>query len=66
RAIPGVIGVERDGAEGGYVVEMEGERDVREAIAARIVGQGWGLMEMRPLTLSLEEVFIRIVREEPA
>ncbi len=67
RAIPGVLSVVREaGQDGTFIVETEGERDLREEIAARAVGQGWGLLEMRPVTLSLEDIFIRIIRGEAA
>ena len=64
-AIDGVVGVKRDdGAPGAFVVETERGRDVREELGARAVGEGWGLLEMRPLTPSLEEIYIGIVRGE--
>jgi ABC-2 type transport system ATP-binding protein len=67
RAVPGVQAVRRgDGADDGWIVEMDGGRDAREEIAARAVQQGWGLLEMRPITLSLEDIFIRIIRGEAA
>ncbi len=67
RGLPGVLAVTRDpGGDGAWLVESDGARDVREEIAALAVGQGWGLLEMRPLTLSLEEIFIRIIRGEAA
>jgi gliding motility-associated transport system ATP-binding protein len=67
RSIPGVLSVRReDGQDDAFVVETEGTRDVREEIAARAVQQGWGLVEMRPITLSLEDIFIRIIRGEAA
>jgi ABC-2 type transport system ATP-binding protein len=63
--LPGVVAVLRDeGTRDGFVVEFDGARDPREAIAARAVERGWGLLEMRPLTLSLEDIFIRIIRGE--
>ena len=66
-SIAGVAKVERDdGQEGGFVVEMAEGRDAREEIAARAVAEGWGLLEMRPITLSLEEIFIRIIQGEAA
>ncbi|MCZ6697255.1 MAG: ATP-binding cassette domain-containing protein [Acidobacteria bacterium] len=65
RAIPGVLNVvQEEGGEGAFVVESAGDRDVREEIARRSVEGGWGLHEMRPLTLSLEEIFIRIIQGE--
>jgi gliding motility-associated transport system ATP-binding protein len=67
RSIQGVKSVGRDGAaEGLLVVEVEPGRDVREEIASRAVSQGWGLLELRPITESLEEIFIRIIRGEAA
>src|SRR6266850_2322053 len=67
RSIPGVLHVTREeGREGSWLVETEGTRDAREEIAARAVSQGWGLLELRPVTLSLEDIFIRIIRGEAA
>jgi ABC-2 type transport system ATP-binding protein len=37
---------------------------VRKAIAAAVVGHGWGLVEVRPLAMSLEDLFVRLVTEE--
>ena len=64
RSVPGVLAVTRQ--DGDFVVETEGTRDVREEIARAAVTQGWGLLEMRTITLSLEDIFIRIVRGEEA
>lgn len=67
REVPGVLAVGRDvGGDGAWIVEYSGDRDPREAIAARAVERGWGLLEMRTLTLSLEDIFIRIIRGEAA
>jgi ABC-2 type transport system ATP-binding protein len=67
-ALESVPGVQRavadDGAAGGFTVEMKEGLDAREAIAGLAVQRGWGLLEMRPLTMSLEEIFIRIIRGE--
>jgi hypothetical protein len=30
------------------------------------VNQGWGLLELRPLRMSLEEIFLQLTTEEPA
>ncbi len=64
---PGVLKVEpQEGVAGGFVVTMTEGQDAREAIAALAVARGWGLLEMRPLNLSLEDIFIRIIRGEAA
>ena len=48
----------------GYEVDSETGRDVRRELAAAIVGRGWGLLEMRPMRLSLEEIFLHVTTEE--
>jgi ABC-2 type transport system ATP-binding protein len=64
---PGVVKVEpQEGIAGGFLATMADGQDAREAIAALAVARGWGLLEMRPLTLSLEDIFIRIIRGESA
>jgi ABC-2 type transport system ATP-binding protein len=50
----------------GYEVDSEAGRDVRRELAAAIVGRGWGLLELRPMRLSLEEIFLQVTTEEAA
>ncbi len=66
RAIDHVTQVDRvkDGATATYVVESAPGTDTRERIAAAVVGGGFGLLELRPVGLSLEDVFIRLVTRE--
>ena len=47
-------------ADGSSRLEVESEtgRDVRRELAAAIVGRGWGLLELRPMRMSLEEIFL--------
>jgi ABC-2 type transport system ATP-binding protein len=61
-AVSGVLRVLRQ-AEGRYVIETRAEVDCREAIAALSVRQGWGLLELAPLTPTLEETFLRLIRD---
>ena len=67
-AVSGVQTVKQDGAGAANlvtcVVECEKDRDVRKDIAAAVVRQSWGLLELRPVDLTLEEVFVRLVTEE--
>jgi ABC-2 type transport system ATP-binding protein len=67
-AVPGVVGVKvsttRDGIVG-YEVESQG-RDVRRELASAVVGRGWGLLELRPTRVSLEEIFLQVITEEAA
>jgi ABC-2 type transport system ATP-binding protein len=65
--IPGVTGVttsERHGPAIGYEVATAPDRDVRRELASTIVGHGWGLLELRPMRMSLEEIFLSLTTEE--
>jgi ABC-2 type transport system ATP-binding protein len=62
RGIPGVNAVQPRG-EGAYEVEYTLGADRRPEIAAAAVQRGWGLLEMRPLDLSLEEIFLQLTTE---
>jgi ABC-2 type transport system ATP-binding protein len=55
----------RDGAFG-YEVESERGRDVRRELARVVVTSGWGLLELRPLRMSLEEIFLSLTTDEAA
>lgn len=45
------------------VTAKDGDR-MRRTLAERVVGCGWGLLELRALPLSLEDLFVRLVRED--
>jgi ABC-2 type transport system ATP-binding protein len=68
--IPGVRRVEAEptGAPGRLAVTVEAAegKDVRSEIAAKIVGQGYPLYELRGVNLSLEEIFLQLTTEDPA
>jgi ABC-2 type transport system ATP-binding protein len=53
----------RDGAVG-YEVESERGHDVRRELARTVVTSGWGLLELRPLRMSLEEIFLSLTTED--
>jgi ABC-2 type transport system ATP-binding protein len=50
----------------GYEVESETGRDVRRELASVIVTHGWGLLELRPMRMSLEEIFLHLTTEDTA
>jgi ABC-2 type transport system ATP-binding protein len=65
--IPGVTSVragETRGQISGFEVESESGRDVRRELAATVVTRGWGLLELRPMRMSLEEIFLHLTTEE--
>ena len=67
RAVPGVRAVEAQPGEGTHaVVSTDPDRDLREALAAAVVSRGWGLREIRPKTLTLEEIFLALVATTPS
>ena len=55
---------DRHGSAVGYEVESVHGEDVRRDLARVVVSQGWGLLELRPLRVSLEDVFLRVTTEE--
>jgi gliding motility-associated transport system ATP-binding protein len=67
-AVSGVQTVKEDGSSSAKVVtcvvESKRDRDVRQDVAAAVVRQNWGLLELRPVDLTLEDVFVRLVTEE--
>jgi ABC-2 type transport system ATP-binding protein len=68
RAVPGVLAVDKTGAADGLLmltVSTERDRDLRERLADTITRRGWGLRELRPQTLTLEEIFLSLVGADP-
>lgn len=49
---------------GAFEVQSERGRDVRRELSREIVTRGWGLLELRPMRISLEEVFLQVTTEE--
>ncbi|MGH2459215.1 MAG: ABC transporter ATP-binding protein [Chloroflexota bacterium] len=67
--LPNVQNVDAISSDGRprFLVDCAVGQDVREDLAAAIVGNGWGLLELRPMGMSLEEVFLKLItREEGA
>jgi len=46
------------------VVDPHGDADVREAVSARLVSEGFGVLGLRSQSLSLEDIFVELVTEE--
>jgi ABC-2 type transport system ATP-binding protein len=67
--IPGVTRVaesDRKNTLVGYEVESERGHDIRRDLARTIVTSGWGLLELRPMRMSLEEIFLSLTTDEAA
>jgi len=56
----------RDRRDGVVAFEIDSEtgRDVRRDLARAVVTSGWGLLEMRPMRMSLEDIFLSLTTEE--
>ncbi|MFQ5992757.1 MAG: ABC transporter ATP-binding protein [Nitrospiraceae bacterium] len=64
RALPGVLSVFEPSDTGAYLLECDLGRDRREDIARFIVNQGWGLLELKTISMTLEDVFLRLTQQE--
>jgi ABC-2 type transport system ATP-binding protein len=59
KAIPGVEKVSRQ--DGEFTIEWSQGKDLREAVSKLAVEKGWGLLEMRPVAMNIEDLYLRIV-----
>ena len=68
RAVDGARGAERINIERGeiprYRVESELGREIRASLAKAVVEDGWELHRLEAVTMSLEEIFLRLTTEE--
>ncbi len=64
QVIPQTSSQDGSTGEGAFIVESDLGRDIREELAKAVVENGWGLLEMKPLVLSLEEVFLQLTTQE--
>jgi ABC-2 type transport system ATP-binding protein len=62
KKLSGVDGVSRE--NGDLTVEWSPGKDLREMVARLAVNQEWGLLEMRPLAMNIEDLYLRIVGGE--
>jgi ABC-2 type transport system ATP-binding protein len=64
REIPGVGKVSLL-EEGALEVETSPGKDIRPAIAREVIKAGFDLLELKNIDLSLEDIFLKLTREEP-
>lgn len=64
RGMPGVVSVFEPADGGAYVVECALGHDLREDLARFVVTNGWGLLELKTLSMTLEDVFLRLTQHE--
>ncbi len=64
--VPHVVEVVAQGSDGEgtrFLLRCEHRFDVRREIAQAVVGAGYGLVELRPVVMTLEEIFLTVVGE---
>lgn len=66
QGVPGVTRVAPGDFEGQVELASAPGRDVRPLIARKVVEAGYDLLELRPVGLSLEDVFLQLTQEETA
>jgi ABC-2 type transport system ATP-binding protein len=59
KGVPGVERVSRQ--DGEFTIEWSQSRDLREAISQIAVEKGWGLLEMRPVAMNIEDLYLQII-----
>lgn len=62
RSLPGISDVRADAR--GLEVYASPESEARPAVASAIVGSGWDLLELRPLDMTLEDIFLQLTTDE--
>jgi ABC-2 type transport system ATP-binding protein len=64
RSVPRVVDAFLDGDEGDalrFTVRCQHGYDVRREVASAVVGAGFGLVELKPVVMTLEEIFLTLV-----
>ena len=67
KAMPGVIDVHTVGSNDGrhrFQIEGELKKDIRSDLARAVVQNGWGLYELQSITMSLEDIFLKLTTAE--
>jgi ABC-2 type transport system ATP-binding protein len=51
--------------DGGVEFQFAPGQDVRPEVAKAVISAGYDLLELRPVGLSLEEIFLELTRDDP-
>jgi len=63
--VAGVQTVE-EGANGVFEIQATRDQDVRPLLADLVVKQGWDLLELRAVSMSMEEIFLELTTHDIA
>jgi ABC-2 type transport system ATP-binding protein len=64
RLVEGVLHVHANGPAGHFLLESQLGKDIREDIARLAVSNNWGLLELKLISMTLEDVFLKLTRHE--
>ena len=64
RQVDGVLDVHGNGPAGHLLLESHLGKDIREDIARLAVTNNWGLIELKLISMTLEDVFLKLTRHE--
>ena len=51
----------KPGSPGEYIIEPRAGADIREEVSGLVIENNWGLLELRPLAHTLEEIFLKVI-----
>jgi ABC-2 type transport system ATP-binding protein len=66
RQVDGVLHVHANGPAGHFLLESQLGKDIREDLARLAVTNDWGLVELKLISMTLEDVFLKLTRDEDA
>src|SRR5215217_732199 len=64
RTISGILNLFPGAVTGSFLIECGLGQDLREDIARFVVSNGWGLLELRTIQMTLEDVFLQLTGDE--
>ncbi|MBX3237849.1 MAG: ABC transporter ATP-binding protein [Nitrospiraceae bacterium] len=64
QTVPGVQHILPASEPGTFLIECELGRDLREEVARYAIQQGWSLLELKTVSMTLEDVFLRLTQHE--
>jgi|CXWL01.1.fsa_nt_gi ABC-2 type transport system ATP-binding protein len=64
RGISGIVSVFAPTVGQTYLLECELGHDIRDEVARFIVNRGWGLLEFKGISMTLEDVFLQLTQRE--
>ena len=64
RQVNGVLDVHANGPAGHFLIESQLGKDIREDLARLAVVNNWGLVELKMISMTLEDVFLKLTRHE--